>query len=138
MNKNYYEIGKTYILAFVGDGKVECYESVFEKQNGKLYGQFKCGIDVRIDNPIDKEFIQYFNITNSKLNRLINCSLFVFSNKETMKEILPKMVKINIDEMKYKSEAILKEYMKIADDCSSLENAIDSIKKNNFELIKTL
>jgi hypothetical protein len=136
MRKHNYIIGNKYIFAFVGDGKVKCFEAIFDKENGKLYGRFDCGVEIRIDGHIDSEFIHYFNIVNPKLNELINCSLYVFSTVELMRERLPRIIKVNLSAMKSKAECLLKEYMKLADDCSSMDNSLKSIKNTNFELSK--
>lgn len=136
MTENPFKIGNKYILAFVGDGKVKCFETAYKENSGKLYGRFGCGVEIRIDNNIDKEYIFFFNITNSKLNDLINCSLYIFSSTEKMKQMLKPIIGANLEEMKKQSESILNQYMKLADDCTSLENQLNDINSDKLIIDK--
>ena len=129
-------IGNTYVFAFVGDGMVKCIEVRYATAKGKLYGYFDCGIELRLEESVDTEYIHFFNITDSRLNKYINCSLYVFSSLENTQELLPRIIKSNLEEMKSKAEKLMKEYMKLTDDCTTIENSIKSIKKTTFEISK--
>lgn len=136
MKENPFKIGTKYILAFVGDGKVKCFETAYKENSGKLYGRFECGIEIRIDDSIDLNEMFFFNTTNSKLNDLINCNLYIFSDVEIMKKKIQIIIGAELQEMQKKSEIILKQYMKLADDCTSIETQLNEIKNNTFNLIK--
>ncbi len=135
MKKQPYKIGDTYIFALVGDGAVKCFKGVYTTEKGKYYGYFDCGIDVRIDNinTVDTENIVFFNIADQRLNEYINCNLYIFSSEQKAKEML---VKGNLEEMRVKADALRTEYMKLADDCSSIESALDSLKEKKFKISK--
>jgi hypothetical protein len=129
-----YILGQKYIFALVGDGMVKCFEAIYATKKSNLYGYFDCGIEIRIDSNVDTEYIHFFNVTDSRLNDYINCSLYVFTSKEKMEAILPMVIKTNLTLMKHRADALMSEYMKLADDCTSIENALNSVKKRNFEL----
>ena len=136
MKENPFEIGTKYILAFVGDGKVKCIETTYKENSGKLYGRFECGIEIRIDDNIDLNEMFFFNTTNSNLNDLVNCNLYIFSDAEIMKKKIKIIIGAELKEMQKKSEIILKQYMKLADDCTSMETQLNEIKNNTFNLTK--
>jgi hypothetical protein len=132
--KNKFIIGQKYIFVFVGDGFIKSFETTYEKELlSNMYGHFDCGIDVRFAADINTEDIHFFNIVDSRLDCYVNCDLYIFSDKENVKKLLPAIVKSNLMDIKNKSEILLKEYMELADNCTSLENAIKLLKNNNFE-----
>jgi len=134
MKRERYILGDSYIFAFVGDGVIKCFKTKYTATKGTLYGSFDCGVEVRLDSNLDTEYINYFNITDKRLNDYINSGLYIFSSKEKMDEILPKIIKANLDSMKERADLLMIEYMKLADDCTSIETAFTLIKKGKLKL----
>lgn len=127
-------LGQTYIFTFIGEGIVKSFHSTYTKVNSQMYGSFDCGLEVRIDNHIDTNYLLFFNITDSRLNDYIHCSLYVFTSKEKMEEILPAIIQQNLDDMKLHSDVLMQEYMKLVDGFSSMEQALNSFKKQTFKI----
>ncbi len=132
--KETYTLNKSYIFAFVGNGIVKCFKTKYETSSSDLYGSFDCGIQIRKDGMVDKEYITHFNIIDKRFNEYINCNLYVFSSKEKANELLPKIIKNHLDVLREKSEELMAEYMKTADDCNNIETVFNSIKNNTFAL----
>ena len=136
-----YEKGRTYIFVFVGEGIMKAIETKFEKMVGEIYGKFDCGIEVRIsriNDSIDSVYYHPFNVTNSKneLYKYMPCALYVFSSKETMKAVLPKIVKTTLDAMVEKANELRDKFVEVTDDISLMENYVSSIEKGKFEIEK--
>lgn len=125
---------KTYILAFVGDGTIKMFETRFVNRISEIYGYFDCGLEVRIDGGLDDGCSNFFNVADKRLNKYVNCGLYVFSSKEKAGEFLPKIITNDLKHLKLKAEEIMDDYMKLADDCGLLENSLKLIKKNKIEV----
>ncbi len=134
--EGFYKIGKSYILVFIGDGIIKIVESIYEKDSSKLYGSFKCGVEIRKEDFHMNGVLQFFNITNSKLNDLLNCSLYVFTSIEEATPYIKKLIKTELEQSKLKADQLLKQYMKLADDCTAIENTLSLIEKNEIEITK--
>ena len=136
MEAQKYILGQTYIFALIDNGIVECFETVYTENKSNMYAYFNCGFEVlMVDNNINTEYNHPFYIKDSYFNiRFINCCLYVFTSKEKMEEVFPVVINKNLTQMKIQSEALCKKYMKLADDYTSMENSLKSIKNHNFEL----
>ena len=108
-----------------------------------MYGKFDCGIELNIRDGIVLSRLQYsriFNVghgTDAKLRDCINHDLYVFNSKKEAQELLPKIIKERLTSMKEKAATLMAEYMKLADDCTTIENVSKSLKKGTF-VIETL
>ena len=86
MSKPTYKKGETYILAFVGEGRVKLVESICLGTDGYSYYQFDCGIETILDSykNIDTKISCFFHTTSNMkitLNSffITNSFLFMFS-----------------------------------------------------------
>lgn len=136
-NKSYV-VGNKYILVFIGDGIVKMFESTYIKELNDIC-VFDCGIEIRADKSVDTNWLKFFTIKNNLLTeenfeKYMNCALYVFTSKEIAEQIIPKIIKHTLEEIKTEAEEILSRYTKLADDCDRMENAIKSIKNHTFEI----
>lgn len=129
-------LGKKYIFTFIGEGVVKSFETTYTNDKGKMYGYFDCGMDIRLEYVIlnSVENYCYFNITEPKMEKYINCQLYIFDSLNKMQEILPKIVNKTIKEISEKSETMMVEIMKMADDCSFMEQQKNKLEKKEFKL----
>jgi hypothetical protein len=134
--EDFYKIGKSYILVFIGDGIIKIVESIYEKDSSELYGSFKCGVEIRKENFHMNGVLQFFNITNSKLNDLLNCSLYVFASMTEVNLHIKPLIAAELEQTKHKADQLLKQYMKLADDCTAIENTLSLIENNKIEITK--
>jgi hypothetical protein len=136
-NKSYV-LGNKYVLVFIGDGIVKMFESTYiEELNDHCL--FDCGIQIRADKSVDTNWLKFFNMNSNSVSeenfeKYMNCALYVFTSKEIAEEIIPKIIKHTLEEIKTEADEILSRYTKLADDCDKMENAIKSIKNHTFEI----
>lgn len=139
MSKPTYKKGEKYILAFVGEGRVQLVESICLGTDGYSYYQFDCGIETILDSykNIDTQISCFFHTTSNMkitLNSffITNSFLFMFSSREKVSELLPNIIQKELENLKEKADKIMSSYMKLADEVTGLETYCENIKNNNF------
>ena len=143
MNQLSFIVGKSYLFCFISEDGVLFVETKYKKDLSPMYGKFDCGIELNIRDGIVLSRLQYsriFNVghgTDAKLRDCINHDLYVFNSKKEAQELLPKIIKERLTSMKEKAATLMAEYMKLADDCTTIENVSKSLKKGTF-VIETL
>lgn len=134
-DKHTYILGQKYFVAFVGAGLLECFETRYCADMNSVYGEFSCGVKFKKEFSVNNINGVFFNITDHNhvnVGIYFTSDLYIFSSKEKAEELLPKILKMQLDVNHNRADIIQKEYMKLVDSCNSLENNLKFLKDKDF------